>query len=228
MVHRPMTLLALLFLGALLTTANAWLCAYRGCFPHFPIGLRPSQRDSVHRSWTERPEWPSYAPSRWTDRVPAGYSVTTTPTCTSREWMWTSRGADDIGPIAGTEVLSVTELRAGWPLRSLDTSEAREAVVNNGRPPPLDLGWWRKGLDLPESWSLGERVSRRLPLRPVWPGFGVNTLVYGGATWVMLLAVQQGNRLRRASHAQCPTCGYPVVGLQTCPECGSAIQRNQT
>lgn len=108
----------------------------------------------------------------------------------------------------------------GWPLPAM-----RGLVVENTKPPVF------AGRDL---WKLGPAGGwyRGLPLSPVWPGFAINSLLFGAA-WLVLLRVAgvpawraaAGVLLRkrvRRKAGLCPECGYDLrTGFVSgCPECG--------
>ena len=84
-------------------------------------------------------------------------------------------------------------------------------------PLPLEI---KNGIQLHSPGPRGE--PRALPLRPIFPGFLIDTLFYG-AIWFGLLfgfgAARRGLRKRRGL---CPMCAYDLRGdLDTgCPECG--------
>jgi hypothetical protein len=96
------------------------------------------------------------------------------------------------------------------------------------------FGWPRPSLGESEVWGWAAtraRVrhhalqigsgDRSLPLRPLWPGFLVDTAFWGGAAFVVWSApgfVRRGVRRRRG---RCVGCGYELKGLAVCPECGS-------
>ena len=102
------------------------------------------------------------------------------------------------------------DFSAGWPLRSLRGAElvqANQLKVVNARLAPRIMRI------LPPSY---------LPLRPIWAGMSVNTIVYAGLVWVVLglLRVIRGHI--RELLLRCPECGYDLRGNlpQGCPECG--------
>ena len=93
----------------------------------------------------------------------------------------------------------------------------------------------RGALQLPARWRNG--FESFLPIRPVWPGFAINTIFYGAALWLVFCAghgfVSRRIRRKRRRRGQCLHCGYdlrgqapPPEGQSTkCPECGrSATQ----
>jgi hypothetical protein len=85
------------------------------------------------------------------------------------------------------------------------------------------LGWiatlTHDGIQLP---SDGTRW-RVLPLRPIWPGFILNTLFYAVALWLLWggpFRLRQSLRVRRGL---CPKCAYPMGEAAVCTECGKAL-----
>jgi hypothetical protein len=65
--------------------------------------------------------------------------------------------------------------------------------------------------------------ARVLPFVPIWPGFLINTLLYGAVLWLLICgppALRRSVRLRRG---RCPRCGYPAGASSVCTECGRAL-----
>jgi hypothetical protein len=64
------------------------------------------------------------------------------------------------------------------------------------------------------------------PLRPIWPGFAINTVLYAAILYMLLAAPFALRRWRRIKRGLCPKCGYDLRGrgnaadAATCPECG--------
>jgi hypothetical protein len=125
----------------------------------------------------------------------------------------------------------VRELRAGWPLTCVrwwrdlgdDQNEKRLFEVRGGWNP-----WsWPRLLRMP-----GLPVEHMLPLRPLWPQFIANVLIWAlalagvvsGFAWIV-----HGRRVkRRRRRGWCLACGYNLAGLaphQACPECGTPRAR---
>jgi hypothetical protein len=65
-------------------------------------------------------------------------------------------------------------------------------------------------------------TDRMLPLRPIWPGFAINTVFYAGVLWLLFAAPFAMRRRRRIKRGLCPKCGYDLRGSESkeCPECG--------
>ena len=67
------------------------------------------------------------------------------------------------------------------------------------------------------------RTWRALPLRPIWPGFGVNTLFYAAVLWLLIPGSFVLRRFIRVSRGLCPACAYPMGESAVCSECGKAL-----
>jgi|GEM_PF-2151339 len=64
---------------------------------------------------------------------------------------------------------------------------------------------------------------RRLPLRPIWPAFVINSLLYAGLTWSAASMLRVAHRRSRLRRNLCPICAYPIAASPTCPECGHSL-----
>jgi hypothetical protein len=69
-----------------------------------------------------------------------------------------------------------------------------------------------------------------LPLKPIWPGFAINTIFYAAVLWIVFAIPGGVKRLRRRAKGWCIHCGYDLRGQTTsvngerrCPECGKAV-----
>lgn len=99
---------------------------------------------------------------------------------------------------------------AGWPFRSMEG-----AVFHDVAKTQID---WH-GLVFRDG---GQWAMLWLPLRPLWPGFIVNSVLYGTLLWLTLLAALRARGTWRRLRHRCPRCSYPVAreGEPGCPECG--------
>ncbi len=66
---------------------------------------------------------------------------------------------------------------------------------------------------------------RCLPLRPIWPGFAINTIFYAAILWLLTLGPLTARRMIRRKRGHCIKCGYDLRGTSEgasggCPECG--------
>jgi len=64
---------------------------------------------------------------------------------------------------------------------------------------------------------------RVLPLRPIWPGFAINSLFYAAVLLAMFFAPFALRRMIRRRRGRCPACAYPVGTSAVCTECGAAV-----
>ncbi len=111
----------------------------------------------------------------------------------------------------------------GWPMITLWCDIPTEAQ-------PLDDHLYlpsegRGAIEFPDrpwKWDVC-RYPRTLPLLPFWPGFIVNTAVYAGVLWLLILGPFALRRLIRQRRGLCPPCGYDLRHgeQEACPECGA-------
>ncbi len=158
--------------GGLVSILVAWTCA-----AFSPTTAREHQecwdRDRGKRLWvgTTPDEWKEPPSSEyWRD----GLGVS--------EWWQTGHIVREGDAPAFAVQASLT---AGWPLKCLIASRnetsteyvaAPEAWVNVDRPP------YGPGLAVPAGWGPEEtEFGRVLPLRPLWVGFAIDSVVWGGA-----------------------------------------------
>ena len=64
---------------------------------------------------------------------------------------------------------------------------------------------------------------RVLPLRPLWPGFAVNTLFYAAVLWLLIPGPFVLRRFVRIKRGRCVKCAYPMGESGVCSECGKAL-----
>jgi hypothetical protein len=135
----------------------------------------------------------------------------------ARAWHKVHRGLPEALREPG---VGLVRTAAGWPALAL-SHDTRPRKFGTTRPQPVTGGIQLAGLP-PGSGALGAEHAV-LPLQPVWPGFLIDTTVYG-ALWLaaIVLAPDRVRRLIRLRHGSCPACGYPVAagGTPGCPECG--------
>ena len=82
-------------------------------------------------------------------------------------------------------------------------------------------------------WRVAKAIASDLylPLRPIWPGFAVNTVFYAAVLWFLWMtpfAVRRWWGGRRIRRGLCPKCGYDLRGspphADACPECGARLE----
>ena len=98
------------------------------------------------------------------------------------------------------------EARAGLPLKALQGAR----TIQDGTT--VEQRWY---------WLV--------PLRPVWPGFAINTVFYAFILWPLFAVGGTPfalRRRRRIKRGLCPKCAYPVGTNDVCTECGAAVQKS--
>ncbi len=104
----------------------------------------------------------------------------------------------------------VVVICAGWPC----LSHQGESQVEP-QPVTYRFAW------LVQESSVGEWTF--IPLRPIWPGFIANTVLYGVLLWLAILGPFVLRRLVRATRGRCPGCGYSRGKSAVCSECGRML-----
>jgi len=103
--------------------------------------------------------------------------------------------------------MSVLSVRAGLPMRSLQGVRARGFGMV-----------WRDGAFSPPRWA--KTRFGFVPLRPIWPGFALNTLFYAAVLWLLIPGPFVLRRFIRVKRGRCPACAYPMGQSDVCSECG--------
>ena len=225
-----LTILALLVAGAVVNVAVAWGSATWSA-------LKLVSRPLVDE--------PTEAEQRWWQQVlPAGAAPKATAV-----WRSSGFGCDSLlilGDRSGEAVFRddasgqvtfnasviakmdrTTTVRSGWPWRSV-AGERWDLGISLATPIPMlghKVTTWRDAdvetaavsFDRP-AWFGGSSF-RLLPFRPIWSGFGVNTVFYAAILWLPFAL----RRLIRRRRGLCPACGYPMGESATCTECGKAL-----
>lgn len=121
--------------------------------------------------------------------------------------------------------------RSGWPFRSMccvveyrpDASSTWTKHVRGGLPIAgfNFLSRDVSGLGLAMGMQGIERV---LPLRPLWPGFVLNTMFWASALWLLWMIPRWLRSLWWGIRHKCTRCGYPVGVSPVCTECGRTIK----
>ena len=107
-----------------------------------------------------------------------------------------------------------THYAAGWPLCCLHGARLpRDQFVSAMAAPE----WLHPRRDFFDA--------RALPLRPIWPGFAINTIFYATILWLLIPGPFVLRRYIRRKRGLCVACGYDLRHAEhdACPECGAAI-----
>ena len=210
---RRMIVISLLFLlaGAVVNVAVAW-----GCAVWAPLGgqtqLWVVPPEEYVRLLSQIPGDPPDEP--WMPRERAtrisGIGV-------HHELMWAwnkteqERQANTIPRPPTFSALAVQRWRVGLPLASCEGLRADRGGVR-----------WRQHALVPPPW-LSAQPFRVLPLRPIWPGFAVNTAFYAAILWLLIPGPFALRRLIRRRRGRCPSCAYPMGESSVCSECGQSL-----
>ncbi len=240
--RRLLTVAIFLLAGAVVNVPVAWGCAVWARFPYSESTTAvPTEAE---RGWLERIGWRATPDTIWciyeikVDDL-RGVGVVERAFSESRS---ERRPFETYDVRLHTKLHFAVLTRAGWPLHSLAGErwdvDADEAVYN---PPwkaadagpyylqPIRTGDGRIVRPM-EQWQSrsavvvvgrGTTASRVLPLRPIRPGFAVNTLFYAALLWLPF-ALYTVRRLIRQRRGLCLACGYDLrhAGHEACPECG--------
>ena len=140
------------------------------------------------------------------------------------EWIdkdqtWARHRAWGIGWSAISQPLplgSSTTIEAGFPLACVGGDYIWMPHGGFGGYDTRFLIGWERG----ERWP---KPPRPFPLRPIWPGFAVNTLCYAAILWLLILGPFVLRRFIRMKRGLCPACAYPMGESNVCSECGRAL-----
>jgi hypothetical protein len=195
-VRRLGAIVGVLCAGAILNVSVAWACAIWSD-PESPGPTREPSDASI-RVWRE-------------SRIPAF------PDAPERESLACAFGeryfileADRDGMPDFMIMRSVV----GWPWGALE----RRRVVHF--TPGGAQVTSHFALTIPASTGLS---ASPLPLKPVWPGFAANTLLFAAGLWLNVAGARTLRRRRRLGRGLCPVCAYPRGGGTVCTECGEAL-----
>ncbi len=134
----------------------------------------------------------------------------------------------------GRDLEFLRQTYAGWPLQSLYCEEwllddkpvahkLKDGNFWNTPPYELRYGFYRS---VPVDFmSIGlMALPRPVPLRPVWLGFALNTVVYSAVLCVIVRAPAVLRRFIRRKRGLCPACAYPMGDSTICTECGKPLR----
>ena len=105
----------------------------------------------------------------------------------------------------------------GWPLRAL------ESEAHAWAQPPGRLTTITASIPKPIDSAHGF-----LWICPAWPGFAVNTIIYGALFWPLMSGLFSVRGFVRVRRGLCPTCAYPMGESAVCTECGKELPKRAT
>jgi hypothetical protein len=138
---------------------------------------------------------------------------------------WTTLHAEEFVDIPDEHSIWNVAIGSGWPASSMwQEYEGHRRSYTGAYEQEMTL---RGGVELPgiapftrASWW--PTYPRGLPLRPIWPGFAINTVFYALILWLLICGPNVLRRRMRRSRGLCTMCGYDLRGDidAGCPECG--------
>ena len=188
-------LVAFLLLGALTNIAVSWACVWF---------TRKTQWVEVPPPPVKRADgWLWKPPAGWPERAQEPESMRRPGVTLVRVVHWQPRRTAH----------QMHSIRSGWPWNAMESrweSPSQQAPVESS---------YDFGIQVVSGSRFGYGVS--LPLRPIPRPFVLNAIAYsmlGGVPWYLMRVVK---RRVRATRGHCTSCGYSVIGLERCPECGA-------
>ena len=83
------------------------------------------------------------------------------------------------------------------------------------------VGWPTDALGY--TWAFDELPPHYWSLRPIWPGFAINTLFYAAILLLLIPGPFVLRRFVRVRRGLCPACAYPMGESSVCSECGKPL-----
>ena len=210
LMKRRLLLVAIFLLaGAVVNVAVAW-----GCAVWSPRDVSGGVKPICLDGWPEDSLWlveqmPVAEPGRWTTpwgRKRSGIGVE--EEIVSLKYV--PAGHANLPPFGTNYSRFVRRCCAGLPLLSLEGFRASGWVqASQGA---LSAPRWLRPVSM-----------RLLPLRPIWPGFAVNTLLYAVVLWLLSGGPFVLRRFIRVKRGLCSACAYPHGESDVCSECGKPL-----
>ncbi len=207
MKRRLLIVAVFLLAGAVVNVAVAW-----GCAAWIPLG-KPNRHTVLEDgAWWVVTQFEALGSTRIVS-VKGIFELSVAAVVTDAEEMlpyWAS-------PLAQSRT-AIRDAR-GFPARSLHCTTALVdgTLTTDLRYGGLTLRPWQP-MDMHRSW-------RALPLRPIWPGFAVNTALYAAVLWLLIPGPFALRRFIRVRRGLCHACAYPRGESDVCSECGKALPR---
>jgi hypothetical protein len=225
MKRRAFKVLLFVLAGAIMNVAVAWGFAIYS--PFWP-----------NKGWHIKNEWRESVSEWWDSEYPFAVKVNVKSTSVTKS----KYGPMSFVSTKGIELAhlssdtwqseppncSAWRMISGIPMRSMTGSRWRlfernePEFANRGGVFIQFMGRARARGEI--DWLMeGGRV---LPLRPIWPGFAINTIFYAAIVWFLFFmpgAIRKLTGGVRRKRGQCAACGYSLRDnvSNTCPECGA-------
>lgn len=229
-IHLQRTLrraLPFLALGALLTVASTWSLALTGAWLNPTLPTDAAAKAYLKQISREPPplrQWPDWCPPDWPDATHAFAQEGLT---------WRLSGQRCAPGEAGAIIqnrpprsVSYGRLDRGFPFLAMTHHAALSLNWGAGQytrfVPPGFQGILNGGIRFerpPAPGGIPQALI--LPLRPLFPGFLLNTLAYAILAWTAVASLTNSRARLRTRRGTCPKCAYDLTNLTTCPECGT-------
>lgn len=124
------------------------------------------------------------------------------------------------------DVWGVMEDQRGWPMRALKWQAVAPRYETNERAGHEDADVYKSrwAIEFPpmDQQRGGLAELRALPLMPVWSGLIIDTALFAGVWWIVLVSPRLVRASLRRRCGRCPACAYDLRGDLPggCPECG--------
>ncbi len=105
----------------------------------------------------------------------------------------------------------------GWPAPAVMYWTESPVYQRSRRSAALRLPTWKETSIFP---GMSRSRTILLPVIPIPLGLAVNSLFFGAFWWCVIRGVKQAARALKRRRGRCTRCGYDVIGLDRCPECG--------
>jgi hypothetical protein len=232
-------ILLCLLLGAITTVAVAWRCAWRSdahslqaFYPNAQVELEHRRLEPLQErdeAWLRARGMDNAFASDWSENPIRMFWIHRARWVGLEQRVFTSQSG---GPHSQFE--AAAQMRAGWPSlalygeRLVDRYLEREHQILDriSSAGAFELDWsqpslltiWRPVKHDP----LSTKALAFLPLRPIWPGFVIDTLFYAAIWFGVFFGFASAKRAIRRKRGRCPMCGYDLRNAldKGCSECG--------
>ena len=211
MKRRLTKLVVFLLLGAIVNVAVAWGCATWIVPLTNDLAALLRQMNAPLRSDYRR-WWATHAPSGF-QKEPV-VAVRYANVGVTHVSMWKPVAFTPEGTVDRDLVLRI---RAGLPLPAVEGAYWQAAGTPTAGTPKV----------IPDAVVVLPANGLKILLRPVWPGFAINTIFYAAILWLLTLGPYTARRIIRRSRGRCIKCGYDLRGTsggasgRVCSECGA-------
>ena len=221
MKRRLLIIAIFLLLGAVVNVAVAWGCA----------GWRTNRRGMYQLiEATEKSDWVQSLPARRGLRA-ADISVRAAIGLVLAELDAFALSDSLLGQRRSA---TVQWCRSGWPSLALAGEKIsyttagvyrlERSGVHSFPAERVDFHW---AIGLGESDErFFQHTAAVLPLKPIWPGFAIDTIFYAAILWSLIPGPFALRRFLRVRRGLCPKCAYPMGESGVCSECGNQLRKH--